>query len=62
MQNRRWDWAGLKQIRNNVPVPIMADESVHSPHDGIIAVRENAVHGGLHERGLWVFARFHREK
>jgi len=38
-----WDWTGLKQIRNNVPVPIMADESVHSPHDGITAVRENAV-------------------
>lgn len=38
-----WDWAGLKQIRNNVPVPIMADESVHSPHDAITAVRENAV-------------------
>ncbi len=38
-----WDWAGLKQIRNSVPVPIMADESVHSPHDAITGVREAAI-------------------
>ena len=38
-----WDWAGLKQIRNSVPVPIMADESVHSPHDAIAGVRQDAI-------------------
>ncbi len=37
-----WDWAGMKQVKNNVPVPVMADESVHSPHDAIQGVREEA--------------------
>jgi L-alanine-DL-glutamate epimerase-like enolase superfamily enzyme len=38
-----WDWAGLKQIRANVPVPVMADESIHSPHDVITGVRQDAM-------------------
>jgi len=38
-----WDWAGLKQIRNNSPVPVMADESVHTPHDAITGIREDAM-------------------
>jgi L-alanine-DL-glutamate epimerase-like enolase superfamily enzyme len=38
-----WDWAGLKQIRNNSPVPVMADESVHSPHDALTGIREDAM-------------------
>jgi L-Ala-D/L-Glu epimerase / N-acetyl-D-glutamate racemase len=38
-----WDWAGLSKIRGNVPVPVMADESIHSPHDVITGVRQNAM-------------------
>ncbi len=38
-----WDWAGLKQVRDNSPVPVMADESVHSPHDAITGIREGAM-------------------
>jgi L-alanine-DL-glutamate epimerase-like enolase superfamily enzyme len=38
-----WDWAGLSRIRGNVPVPVMADESIHSPHDVITGVRQNAM-------------------
>ena len=38
-----WDLAGLKFSRDNSPTPIMADESVHSPHDALAIVRENAV-------------------
>ncbi len=38
-----WDWAGLKQVRDASPVPVMADESVHSPHDAITGVREGAM-------------------
>jgi L-Ala-D/L-Glu epimerase len=38
-----WDVAGLKYARDNSPTPIMADESVHSPHDALTVVRENAV-------------------
>jgi len=26
-------WRGLKFARDNSPTPIMADESVHTPHD-----------------------------
>ena len=37
-----WDWAGLRQIRGSVPIPVMADESVHTPHDAITGVREGA--------------------
>jgi L-alanine-DL-glutamate epimerase-like enolase superfamily enzyme len=38
-----WDVAGLKFSRDNSPTPIMADESVHTPHDAFAVVRENAV-------------------
>jgi len=38
-----WDLAGLKHSRDNSPTPIMADESVHSPHDALAVVRDNAV-------------------
>jgi L-Ala-D/L-Glu epimerase len=38
-----WDWEGMKFVRDNSPIPIMADESVHSPHDAIEAVRRGAV-------------------
>jgi L-Ala-D/L-Glu epimerase len=38
-----WDWAGLKHVRENVPVPIMADESVHTPHDAITGLRQDAM-------------------
>lgn len=38
-----WDWEGLKHVRENAPIPIMADESVHSPHDAITAARMEAV-------------------
>jgi L-alanine-DL-glutamate epimerase-like enolase superfamily enzyme len=38
-----WDWAGLKHVRLNVPIPIMADESVHSPHDAITGLRQDAM-------------------
>jgi len=38
-----WDLAGLKFSRDNSPTPIMADESVHSPHDAFAVTRENAV-------------------
>jgi L-alanine-DL-glutamate epimerase-like enolase superfamily enzyme len=37
-----WDWEGMKFIRDRSPIPIMADESVHSPHDAIEAVRRGA--------------------
>ena len=38
-----WDVEGLKFSRDNSPTPIMADESVHSPHDAFAVTRENAV-------------------
>jgi len=38
-----WDVEGLKFARDNSPTPIMADESVHSPHDAFAVTRENAV-------------------
>ena len=38
-----WDMEGLRYVRDHSSVPIMADESVHSPHDAIEAVRKNAV-------------------
>ncbi len=37
-----WDWDGLKFVRQHVPVPVMADEAVQSPHDAIEAVRRGA--------------------
>jgi len=36
------DWEGMKFVRQNVGIPIIADESVHSPTDAIEAVRRNA--------------------
>ncbi|HZP02830.1 MAG TPA: dipeptide epimerase [Terriglobia bacterium] len=38
-----WDWEGLRFVRERSPIPIMADESVHNPHDAITAVRRDAV-------------------
>jgi L-alanine-DL-glutamate epimerase-like enolase superfamily enzyme len=38
-----WDWEGLRFVRERSPIAIMADESVHSPHDAITAVRRDAV-------------------
>ncbi len=37
-----WDWEGLRFVRERSPIAIMADESVHSPHDAIEAVRRDA--------------------
>jgi L-alanine-DL-glutamate epimerase-like enolase superfamily enzyme len=38
-----WDWTGMKFTRDNSPLPIMADESVHVPHDAIEGIRRDAV-------------------
>jgi L-alanine-DL-glutamate epimerase-like enolase superfamily enzyme len=38
-----WDWAGMKQIRASVAVPLMADESIHYPHDVIAGIRQDAM-------------------
>lgn len=38
-----WDMDGLRYVRDHSSVPIMADESVHSPHDAIEAVRKEAI-------------------
>lgn len=38
-----WDWAGMKFVRDNAPMPIMADESVHGEHDAIEGVRRDAI-------------------
>ncbi len=38
-----WDMDGLRYVRDHSSIPIMADESVHSPHDAIEAVRKDAV-------------------
>jgi L-alanine-DL-glutamate epimerase-like enolase superfamily enzyme len=40
---RYWDWEGMRFVRERSPIAIMADESVHSPHDAITAVRRDAV-------------------
>ncbi|MBS7632450.1 dipeptide epimerase [Candidatus Bathyarchaeota archaeon] len=37
------DIEGLKNVKKNSPVPIMADESVHTPADALRLVREGAV-------------------
>jgi len=39
----RWDWAGMKFVRDNAPMPIMADESVNVEHDAIEGVRRDAI-------------------
>ncbi len=38
-----WDWAGLKKVRDSSPVPIMADESIHTAHDVITGIRQDAL-------------------
>jgi L-alanine-DL-glutamate epimerase-like enolase superfamily enzyme len=38
-----WDWSGMKFVRDNVPMPIMVDESVHVEHDAIEGVRRDAM-------------------
>lgn len=38
-----WDWAGMRQVRANVGMPIMADEAIHSPHDAIVGIREGGM-------------------
>jgi L-alanine-DL-glutamate epimerase-like enolase superfamily enzyme len=38
-----WDWTGMKFVRDNAPMPIMADESVHVPPDAIEGIRKDAV-------------------
>jgi L-alanine-DL-glutamate epimerase-like enolase superfamily enzyme len=37
-----WDWEGMKFVRDHSPIPIMADESVHTPHDAVEAIRRDA--------------------
>jgi L-alanine-DL-glutamate epimerase-like enolase superfamily enzyme len=37
-----WDLNGLRHVRAGSPVPIMADESVHSAHDAIEGLRQDA--------------------
>lgn len=39
---KAWDWNGLHHVRAGSPVPIMADEAVHSPHDAIEGLRHDA--------------------
>lgn len=38
-----WDWTGMKFVRDNVPMPVMADESVHVSHDAIEGIRKDAM-------------------
>jgi L-Ala-D/L-Glu epimerase len=38
-----WDWAGLKFVRSNSAVPIMADEAVHRSSDAILGIRQDAM-------------------
>lgn len=38
-----WDWEGMKFVRDNAPIPVMADESVHVEHDAIEGVRLGAI-------------------
>jgi L-alanine-DL-glutamate epimerase-like enolase superfamily enzyme len=37
-----WDLAGMRRVRNNTSIPIMADETVHAPHDLIEVIRQEA--------------------
>jgi L-alanine-DL-glutamate epimerase-like enolase superfamily enzyme len=37
-----WDFKGLSRIRSKVNVPVMLDESVHSPMDAMRAIQEEA--------------------
>lgn len=38
-----WDIKGLKWVRTHVDIPVMADESVHSPQDAIKLIEQDAV-------------------
>jgi L-alanine-DL-glutamate epimerase-like enolase superfamily enzyme len=38
-----WDIKGLKWVRNRVDIPVMADESAHSPQDAIHLIEQDAV-------------------
>jgi L-alanine-DL-glutamate epimerase-like enolase superfamily enzyme len=38
-----WDLEGLRYVRDHSSMPVMADESVHSPHDAIEVIRREAV-------------------
>ncbi len=40
---RASDWDGMRHVRQASPVPIMADESVHSPADAIAGIRHGAM-------------------
>ncbi len=37
-----WDWEGMRHVRQQSPIPIMADESVHTPSDTMECVRRSA--------------------
>ncbi|API93186.1 MULTISPECIES: mandelate racemase/muconate lactonizing enzyme family protein [unclassified Virgibacillus] len=37
-----WDIDGMKYVRNKTSIPIMADESVHSPIDAVKIIKQNA--------------------
>lgn len=36
------DIEGMRQVRNNVSIPVMADESVHSPKDAVNIIKNDA--------------------
>lgn len=38
-----WDVKGLKWIKDHVDIPVMADESVHSPQDAMRLIEQDAV-------------------
>jgi L-alanine-DL-glutamate epimerase-like enolase superfamily enzyme len=38
-----WDWVGMKRVRGSVPIAIMADEAVDTPHDAITGVQHDAM-------------------
>ncbi|MEA1993105.1 MAG: dipeptide epimerase [Euryarchaeota archaeon] len=38
-----WNIEGLKWVRDHVTIPVMADESVHSPFDAMRIIKEGAV-------------------
>ncbi|MFQ6067319.1 MAG: mandelate racemase/muconate lactonizing enzyme family protein, partial [bacterium] len=38
-----WDIKGLKWVRTQVDIPVMADESVHSPQDAIKLIKQDTV-------------------
>jgi len=39
---RAWDLEGMRWVRERSPIPVMADESVHSPQDALRAIRLGA--------------------